>query len=1066
MQDLAASPRDAAGVSPLVAGAGADGLRIRLAPARAGAKEPFVVLHAGRDARVLLGEVVGGAAPLLRFAWKLRADLPAPHRGSSGEAPCNRDVDARWQRERDHLARVDSRHVLAAVPVPAAMLQSPPLFHCRHVDRSFHPVCPDTGAVLRVCRDDAVLAAAGLPPYGTDTARYLHHGRRDGPPVFYTAAAAPTPASPARIGSTDELLRGWARLATAGADAAAGGAGGSRSAVAPDPAAGFPCRTCEHRRPCWADRGGGARPLAAERLAAVSFYDVDAVALELADADFLPAVAALGGADTGAWLCADAPEQRMLEVLRLKLAAFADVCRGVAAVHALGRPYLAIAPGSVVAIRAAAGAGVPARWQYRFALTGLGEVRSVSVPGYGDVLQPSARMLADPEGRLFLPPALRSTEGHTVTMAVACREAAAGAGPSRLVVDVHRAGVPPFVLPGDLLLVKALGESSSRVARVDECNARGLSATLVGDAAAACRAWAGRTFEAQLSFVKMLSPTADLHGLGMLLLHVLLVDDELAFPQVAAAAERCAQRLVDEADAERSEDSSERRWRELLEGPDGEGRFACRHLLHVADDRARAEAASAAIPPSIWWSVLGLAGKLLIAPGQGADPVQPVLAELQALLRRVDVELFDRVRRDASLAAICRSRAAECEAELAADPAPLTTMAPQFPGIAAATAPGFTLTVERIGTQGALEHSFVVPQVTIGRRESDNVLHLNDPMVSSKHAVIERDGDDWVVFDRGSTNGTEVDGIRLPIEVPQPLEDGAVIHIRPFRIVFRRGAALQGRAAPPPPPSAEAVEQLLARLTAAYADAFGEPAGPAAAVSAVLDRARAQLGRSALHAQLEALVRRLLGPQHESDQAGVRERQLAAEALRALQQLARSLVGPVELGSAELVADFAARLEQFVVTTTRWFDETLDVRRAVVARRLPGIDTGDGRPPLAADELLRELLAPRTRTGDGDFGEARRLLLACLEELPRAVVGLLQTQQQLRQAVRERLDPDRLVESVRRDGGLRLLVHAAAGSALWRRYGEVFREVTADDGRDTHLLELLQRAVQRRDAGR
>ena len=42
-----------------------------------------------------------------------------------------------------------------------------------------------------------------------------------------------------------------------------------------------------------------------------------------------------------------------------------------------------------------------------------------------------------------------------------------------------------------------------------------------------------------------------------------------------------------------------------------------------------------------------------------------------------------------------------------------------------------------------------------------------------------------MLFDRGSTNGTEVDGIRLPVEVPHPLDDGSVIHIRPFVLSFR-----------------------------------------------------------------------------------------------------------------------------------------------------------------------------------------------------------------------------------------------------------------------------------------
>jgi hypothetical protein len=44
-------------------------------------------------------------------------------------------------------------------------------------------------------------------------------------------------------------------------------------------------------------------------------------------------------------------------------------------------------------------------------------------------------------------------------------------------------------------------------------------------------------------------------------------------------------------------------------------------------------------------------------------------------------------------------------------------------------------------------------------------------------------------MDRNSTNGTEVDGIRLPGEVPQPLQDGSVIQIRPFLLRVPRRAS-------------------------------------------------------------------------------------------------------------------------------------------------------------------------------------------------------------------------------------------------------------------------------------
>jgi hypothetical protein len=50
--------------------------------------------------------------------------------------------------------------------------------------------------------------------------------------------------------------------------------------------------------------------------------------------------------------------------------------------------------------------------------------------------------------------------------------------------------------------------------------------------------------------------------------------------------------------------------------------------------------------------------------------------------------------------------------------------------------------------------------VVIGRNEGCDVM-LPDPGISRRHAEIRREGDEWVVIDLGSTNGTEVNGVRV-----------------------------------------------------------------------------------------------------------------------------------------------------------------------------------------------------------------------------------------------------------------------------------------------------------------
>jgi hypothetical protein len=58
----------------------------------------------------------------------------------------------------------------------------------------------------------------------------------------------------------------------------------------------------------------------------------------------------------------------------------------------------------------------------------------------------------------------------------------------------------------------------------------------------------------------------------------------------------------------------------------------------------------------------------------------------------------------------------------------------------------------------------LAPQNDIGRG-LENAIALNDNFLSTRHATLELRGDQWVLEDRGSTNGTYVNGV----EVRQPV---------------------------------------------------------------------------------------------------------------------------------------------------------------------------------------------------------------------------------------------------------------------------------------------------------
>jgi hypothetical protein len=90
--------------------------------------------------------------------------------------------------------------------------------------------------------------------------------------------------------------------------------------------------------------------------------------------------------------------------------------------------------------------------------------------------------------------------------------------------------------------------------------------------------------------------------------------------------------------------------------------------------------------------------------------------------------------------------------------------------------------VVRSGGGRAGEH--FIPQAertTIGR-SPDNDIFLDDVTVSRKHAVLEQNGNQFLIEDLGSLNGTFVN--RRRIESPTQLESGDEVQIGKYRLSF------------------------------------------------------------------------------------------------------------------------------------------------------------------------------------------------------------------------------------------------------------------------------------------
>ena len=795
-------------------------------------------------------------------------------------------------------------------------------------------------------------------------------------------------------------------------------------------------------------------------------FDFDALALllgggEVAElGDLAPPACRAVLQRPGQWLFAAEPVRWLHEVLLQKVAAFRAVVAEVAAVHRAGRPHLALAPGCIRGAFPGRGTA-PVRWQLELQLGDRELAESVDAGERAPLWQPAAAVRGDLRRRAFLPPSVQGGDAPTLAMRVACSRHPAPDGAQQLRLEATGTGVPRCYRAGDVVFVQLDAAGPRLPMRLEEVRARGLSASAVLPDEHPCWAWTATSAMAELEFLPRLGPAADCHALGLLLVRWLLAHDERSGDEAAEAFGKLLRRLDDEPSAVRVVEATWlQRLRQLAAGR--EFRTVCEPVaaLHRAADRTAVAAAihAAAEPPDLgaWLQLLGIAARLLGTPPPfayattagpaGADPLARVLADLDVVQRRLHAAVFLAPERERVLRRVLAATALRVDAEqraAAADGAGQGGVH-RRPG-----SDGFRLRIQKDGEAHVDERRFAVERLTIGRREADNLLRLNDPMVSSAHAVIERTAEGWVVLDRNSTNGTEVDGIRLPVEVPQPLDDGSVVCIRPFRLTFvparaRHDATLVA-------PAGDAAD-LLELAYAAFAEAA--PGEAEAAVAAVFDEAQEELGSGALLARLAELQRRLAG---EADGGGAAA--VAAAAARALAQLSRSLLGAGEFRSPDDVQCFAQKLARFVESTSQWIERTLELRKALGRHLDLGfVSTQSGRPPVrsAADVRSSALgwLDP------GDASEPSPYFLArYYDELLTVLEGLLRGNQQIRRAVRERLDPARLVEAAGREAKLKMLVQAAAGSALWKAYVAAFQEVTASADGEAELDELLRKAL-------
>ena len=78
----------------------------------------------------------------------------------------------------------------------------------------------------------------------------------------------------------------------------------------------------------------------------------------------------------------------------------------------------------------------------------------------------------------------------------------------------------------------------------------------------------------------------------------------------------------------------------------------------------------------------------------------------------------------------------------------------------------------------------IINSVTIGR-DPTCTLSLADSELSSQHAEVRVDGTGAFAIDKGSTNGTTVNGDKLTPGVPHPLRDGDMIKLGSTELLYK-----------------------------------------------------------------------------------------------------------------------------------------------------------------------------------------------------------------------------------------------------------------------------------------
>lgn len=195
----------------------------------------------------------------------------------------NAVLDEAWQKALEFHQNCHSKNDLILlkdqINAEGRLKAFSPLFLCRHTKKWFHPVCPQCGLTLTLCRDEVLLAERGLPGYADSLERFLYCRTcskiSPASPFFVPRKR---PGLPDTVQDQQDLILQYKQLL----------------ATLPEEAA-LPCRGCKEVDACY-----GNEEFAVKRIGPVAFFPFYMLmfpAPTCGAADFIRMIS--GGTDAG-----------------------------------------------------------------------------------------------------------------------------------------------------------------------------------------------------------------------------------------------------------------------------------------------------------------------------------------------------------------------------------------------------------------------------------------------------------------------------------------------------------------------------------------------------------------------------------------------------------------------------------------------------------------------------------------------------------------------------------------------------------------------------------------------